>query len=119
MDFPQLKAVLLQVLPNDEDADRVFKVFLIEFVMQGCESEADAWGLISSMSIKRIEELSGLDRDKSQLLKITSRKEQQKLLAPVQLEVVPTDDVGRIHYLLAKDGFEVRKQFDCSVPPSS
>ena len=114
MDFPQLKAVLLQVLPNDEDADRVFKVFLSEFTTQGCESAADAWGLISSMGIRRINVLSGLDTEKSQWLKTTSSKEQQKLLAPVPSEVVPADDVGRIHYLLAKDGFEVRKQCDCA-----
>ena len=108
MDFPQLKAVLLQVLPHDEDAARVSQVFLSEFAKQGCENDADAWGLISNMGIGRIEELSGLDREKSQWLKTTSSKEQQKLLGPVQLEVVPTDEVGRIHYLLSKDGFEVR-----------
>jgi hypothetical protein len=106
MDFPLLKAVLEDFFPEAADAARVLQVFKLEFTNFGCENDEDALGGLACMGIKRISDLSHLDHATSHRLKERAQQEQQKLL--VQVEVVPTDELERLKYLLAKDGFEVR-----------
>jgi len=113
MEFPLLKAVLEDFFPEAADAARVLQVFKSEFTNFGCENDGDALGGLASMGIKRISDLSHLDHATSHRLKERAQQEQQKLL--VQVEVVPTDELERLKYLLAKEGFEVRACVRASV----
>jgi len=108
--FPELYAVLQDFFPEADDAARVLQVFLTELTDFGCESDEDALGGLACMGVKRIADLSHLDLATSQRLKERAQQEQSKLLphAPVQVEVVPTDELERLKYLLAKEGYEVR-----------
>jgi len=109
MEFPQFKAVLLDFFP-EADAARLLQVFLLELTNIGCESDEDALGGFACMGIKKIADLSQLDHATSQRLKERAQQELQTLLppAPEQVKVVLTDELERLKYLLAKEGFEVR-----------
>ena len=75
----------------------------------GCETDADAWGLLGSVAPKMIAEMSGLDISTSQWLKERAKQQQQSILSGASplADAMPTDASDRLRYLLEKEGFKV------------
>jgi hypothetical protein len=107
MPFIHVSAALRDLL-SDSEADEVLTKFLPQLSMF-CACDEDAWSFLSCIAPNKIGEMSGLGPSMSQRLKDVARKQQQRILSGVHPAepAVPPDELGRLQFLLASEGFEV------------